>query len=251
MGLPGGPGLVAMRRPPAAVELRAFLLTLRHAAPDRLTQCGQWGVHELVAHLAAGALELAGLLEARTSRPTRDFSEREEPFRTLGDGALRRALVVEGLRLADAIERRSAPVMFTGRLLTVDQVITHVRSELVLHRWDITGGDDIDEHALADPALVAHVIECVQPMEPRVLPPLPWAARAGSVALHSDGAPDVVVATKDGHRHLRFAGPGDLAPERVRLHPAARTLILWGRQPPETLLPGPTEIDGVPGRPSE
>src|SRR4051812_43087649 len=139
-----GPSLVALRKPPAGAELRALLATLHHVKPDDPAQCEQWSAHDLVSHLAAGSREMAELLESPHTRPTRDFAEREEPYRRMGDGRLRRAFVVEGLRLVSAIERRRTPVVFTGAELTVDQVVTHARSELILHRFDLTGGDDID-----------------------------------------------------------------------------------------------------------
>lgn len=177
----------------AEAELVAFLDTLHGVKPDDPTQCAEWSAHDLVAHLAAGSREMAELLESPTPRQTRDFVEREAPYRRMTDQKLREAFVVEGLRLVSAIERRRAPVLFTGALLTVDHIITHARSELVLHRFDLTGGDDIDRAALADPSLLDHALTVVAAMDSGVLP-----AATG----HNADTPE------------------------------ARLLELWGRRPP-------------------
>lgn len=136
---------------------------------------------------------MAELLESSRPRQTRDFNEREKPYRSMSDRTLRRAFVVEGLRLVAAIERRRQPVLFTGAELSVDQVITHARSELILHRFDLTGGDHIDRAALADPGLHEHALTVVSAMDAGVLPPTPSALE------------------------------DDLA---------TRTLQIWGRRPP-------------------
>jgi len=193
IGLRRGPALVALRKPPAEEELRALLSTLGSIKPDDETQCTDWSAHDLVAHLAAGSREMAELLEAPRPRPTRDLVEREGPYRAMSDRSLRRAFVAEGLRLVSAIERRNTPLLFTGAELTVDQVITHARSELVLHRFDLTGGDEIDRVALADPTLFHHAVQVVATMDAGVLPP-------------SHGVNDD--------------------------EPAARLLGIWGRRPP-------------------
>jgi len=179
-----GPALVALRKPPAETELRALLTALRDVKPDDQTQCTDWSAHDLLAHLAAGSREMAELLESPTGRETRDFVEREEPYRRMGDKKLRQAFVVEGLRLVSAIEARRDPVLFTGAELTVDQIVTHARSELVLHRFDFTGGDETDWAALADPALITHALTVVASMDAGVLPtPRQPQGRAPSLPL--------------------------------------------------------------------
>ncbi len=189
-----GPSLVALRKPPADAELRALLTALHRVRPDDPTQCEEWSAHDLVAHLAAGSREMAELLESPTPRATREFTEREEPYRRMSDRSLRRAFVVEGLRLISAIERRRAPVEFTGATLSVNQVVAHVRSELVLHRFDLTGGDRIDRVALSDPALAKHARTVVAGMDAGVLPP---------------------------------------TSSQVGTEPLLRTLQIWGRRAPE------------------
>src|SRR5262249_2219726 len=45
-------------------EATAFLDALDRTPPDAPTACADWTAHELVAHLAAGAAEMADLTEA-------------------------------------------------------------------------------------------------------------------------------------------------------------------------------------------
>jgi hypothetical protein len=47
-------------------------------------------------------------------------------------------------------------VPFTGWAMSVDQLRTHARSELVLHRWDLVGDDKWSTQLLAQPDLLAH-----------------------------------------------------------------------------------------------
>jgi hypothetical protein len=131
---------------PASTELEAFLRVLGATAPDAPTACEGRSAHELVAHLAAGSKEMARLVNRRLELgpvadigPTIPFEEREPRCRALADRVLRRVFVREGLALTDAIMRlqKAGPgvrVTFTGSDLTVDDMVRHGRSELVLHR---------------------------------------------------------------------------------------------------------------------
>lgn len=47
-------------------------------------------------------------------------------------------------------------VPFTGWAMSVEQLRTHARSELVLHRWDLVGDDDSSARLLDQPVLIAH-----------------------------------------------------------------------------------------------
>jgi hypothetical protein len=153
---------------PASVELAAFLDALATVPADAPTACTEWSAHDLVAHLAAGSEEMARLVGLRLERgpaadlgPTRDFEERERPYRALADDRLRRRFVVEGLKLTDGIVRlhdRSpgVTVPFTGWDMTAEEMIRHGRSELVLHRWDLVGSDAASLRLLDDPELLAH-----------------------------------------------------------------------------------------------
>src|SRR5262249_28337346 len=88
-------------RPPAGDAFAAFGKALGSMDPEGPTRCAGWTVHELTAHLAAGSAELADLIELELgsgSRPTRDFDDREAPYRALAPARLRRAFFEESLR---------------------------------------------------------------------------------------------------------------------------------------------------------
>jgi uncharacterized protein (TIGR03083 family) len=153
---------------PASAELEAFLRALAVTPPDAPTACEGWSAHELVAHLAAGSKEMARLVNRRLALgpeadigPTVPFDEREAPCRALSDRVLRRMFVREGLALTDAITRlrRVGPgvtVAFTGWEMTAEEMIRHGRSELVVHRWDLVGFDEVSRRLLDDAELLAH-----------------------------------------------------------------------------------------------
>ena len=90
-------------------EVGAFVATLLATPAHRLTACQGWTVHELVAHLTAGAAEEAALIEAhlegRPDRATEDFASRERPYRQLPDAQLRDRLFEESVRLATGISQ--------------------------------------------------------------------------------------------------------------------------------------------------
>ena len=160
--------LVGRSALPASLELEAFLRVLGVTSPDAPTACESWSAHELVAHLAAGSKEMTRLVKRRLELgpdaeigPTIPFEEREPPCRALPDRALRRMFVREGLALTDAILRLQrigpgATVTFTGWDMTVEEMIRHGRSELVLHRWDLVGSDATSQRLLDDPGLLEH-----------------------------------------------------------------------------------------------
>ena len=93
-------------------EATAFLSTLETTAPDAPTACAGWRAHDLVAHLTAGAAEMAELTEAvatgRDVRATRDFATREAPFVAMADDELRARLVAEAIRLGVAVDALGA-----------------------------------------------------------------------------------------------------------------------------------------------
>jgi hypothetical protein len=85
--------------------------------------------------------------------------------------------------------------MFTGVAVDAPTLILHIESELVLHRWDITGSDQVSIEALSDPRLAEHAVTTVAAMRPNVF------------------------------------GPGAAVTNVVDCHPADRTLLQWGRRP--------------------
>jgi hypothetical protein len=192
-------GLVGRSGLPASVELEAFLRVLATTSPDAPTACDEWSAHELVAHLAAGSKEMGRLVHRRLELgadadigPTIPFEEREPACRALSDRVLRRMFVQDGLALTDAIGRlrRAGPaltVTFTGQEMTVDELIRHGRSELVLHRWDLVGSDAVSLRLLDDPELLAHGRSVLSGMA------LPESERAARAPLEASTAEALLV----------------------------------------------------------
>lgn len=234
--LPGTVGLLRLANPPAQEAFTAFVRTLQSTDPHAPTRCAGWTVHELTAHLAAGSAEIADLIELELdgapTRPTRDFEEREAPYRALTPKKLRRAFFRQALRVTVAVERLSQAgpnrsVTFTGAPLNAPTLLLHSESELVLHRWDIVGNDQISIRALSDPRFGVHAATTVAAMQPNVFP-----ARAGeytTVILRSPSTTDVAVT--GGSITTIGPAPHDPGYAVVECHPAARTLLLWGRNP--------------------
>jgi uncharacterized protein (TIGR03083 family) len=234
--LPGTARLLRLARPPAQEAFVAFAQALQSSDSHSPTQCAGWTVHELTAHLAAGSAEIADLIELELSgaptRPTRDFEGREAPYRALTPKRLRRSFFRQALRATIALDRLSQAgpnrcVAFTGALLDAPTLLLHSESELVLHRWDIIGNDDISIRALGDPRFGAHATTTVAAMQPNVFPPR--AGERETVILRSLGAPDVAVT--GGSVTTIEPAPLDTTHAVVECHPAARTLLLWGRCP--------------------
>jgi uncharacterized protein (TIGR03083 family) len=243
--VPGAWRCVHVIGPPAEKAFVAFSRSLLAVPAFAPTACAGWTVHELTAHLTAGSAEIADLIElelaGNAARPTREFEEREAPFRALPPDVLRRSFFEESLRLTVALERLrairpEARVRFTGAALDVDTLILHAESELVVHRWDIEGADDIGVELLSDPRITVHAATAVAGMSPNVLPRRSKAASSAVVMRALDG-PDIVVGP---HGEMSIAATGALSSLPViECHPAVRTLLLWGRLPDDGL-PAPT-----------
>ena len=146
-------------------EITAFAATIADVDPTSPTRCPGWTAHDLLAHVVAGGDEMLRLiddaLDDAPPTPTRGFAEREAPLRRMDAPDLLDRMAVGGAALLTAIgalHERSpwARVAFTRADLTATQLMTHVRSELALHRWDLVGDDDIGRGFLAEPALLEH-----------------------------------------------------------------------------------------------
>jgi hypothetical protein len=221
-------------------EASAFLATLEGTAPDAPTACAQWTAHELVAHLVAGAAEMADLVEATLAgcpeRDTRAFVDREAPYRALADDDLRRNLVDEALRLATGVEalRHAIPsrtVLFAGRQMSAEEIAMHGRSEAAIHRWDLAGDDELGHGLLLQPELTTHAVSVLNTMLGSSAEAVAArVARAGipstmQARLGAPGQPDVVLVVEGGRALLEIDDPS--------AHPAAtgdRLLALWGRR---------------------
>lgn len=234
--LPGTVRLLRLAKPPAQEAFIAFAQALQSTDSHSPTRCAGWTVHELTAHLAAGSAEIADLIELELSgaptRPTRDFEEREAPYRELEPKKVRREFFRQALRATVAVDRLSQAgpnrrVAFTGALLDAPALVLHSESELILHRWDVVGNDDISIRALSDPRFGAHAATTVAAMQPNVFPPR--AGERETVILRSPGGTDVAVT--GGSVTTIEPAPHDATHTVVECHPAARTLLLWGRCP--------------------
>jgi hypothetical protein len=232
-------------------EAAALLHALESTPPRAPTACAGWTAHELVAHLAAGAAEMADLVELaaaqRSERATRAFAEREAPFAALDDDVLRERLIVEALRLhaaidaLDALDRTEddATVLFAGRRLTSGELTLHGRSEAALHRFDLAGFDDVSRELLTQRELTAHGLTVLNAMLDGSAESIACRVAAACVrdqrlSFGSPGEPDVVLVVDD--TGARFELDDACAPPLVRADAATRLLALWGRRADPELL---------------
>ena len=217
-------------------EADAFFEALDVTPPDSLSACVGWTAHDVTAHLAAAAVEVALNLEAYAEgQPvpaTRGFEEREAPYRAMGHEELRTQLPVSIERAAAALDavldsQPDAVVPWTGRQMVVATFITHMRSELALHRWDLVGDDDVSAVLLTQPELTDHAVTVLG----RALVARGAASDSTNflAAISAPGTQDVIALVDgDGARLIR----GEEASYPVVMgDPAARLLFLWGRRP--------------------
>jgi hypothetical protein len=227
-------------------EGKAVLAAIHSTAPEAPTACSAWTAHDLVAHLAAGAKEIADLieekLEGRPDRPTRDFEEREAPFRAMEHEHLKDQLVAHNLRkLAGyAAMPKDARVAFTGTQITRQQLDTHSRSEAAIHRWDLVGDDDIGEELLAQPELTSHAVWVLSTMSTLHESARALEARAAKtghpltkIGLRTEGRPDVVLLANPSSPHFEITSvdDGDALDVILTMPAHHRLLALWGRRP--------------------
>ncbi|NNN15585.1 MAG: maleylpyruvate isomerase family mycothiol-dependent enzyme [Acidimicrobiaceae bacterium] len=225
-------------RPSTAIEpeANALLETIDATLPAALSACSGWTAHEITAHLAAGSVEIALNLEAygegKSVPATRGFEERETPFRAMDEKGLRKELPKSIARMANAIDavlaaEPDAVVPWTGRQMAVATFITHMRSELAIHRWDLVGDDEKSLELLALPDLTNHAITVLG----RVLLSRGGASAttAFSASLRSPGDMDIVVKVDvDGARLTRS---DEVSQPSITGDRAALLLFLWGRRP--------------------
>jgi uncharacterized protein (TIGR03083 family) len=242
----------------AHAELKALADVLGDLEPTAPTACADWTVHDLVAHLAAGAREIADLVEehlaGQPARPTRGFDEREQPLRALTHAELLGALAEQSRRKLAALEALAdrgdqAAVAFTGTTMTSNQFQTHARSEAALHRWDLVGDDGVSDHLLSQPELTRHAVNVLNAM-----PVLHESARIRQspmprrIVLSCPGQPDIVIETRTTGARFELIeaedcdGPtnGDIL---LATDAANRLLVLWGRRSSQRQLT--IETDGL------
>lgn len=218
-------------------EWTAFRDTAAHRHPDSATACAAWTTRDIVTHQAGNAVELGRVLAAYLDRrpipETRTFEQREPPFRQMSDEDRIAALAHVIAELARILERGlddpDAWVRWTGRQMKVTWFGEHMRSELILHRWDLAGDDELATGQLAQPWMTTHAVEAVgQPLLRRgaaELPGTPFTAR-----LRVFDRPDVIL-TGGADPNVSLGPAQDDTQPALTTDAAARVLLLWGRQP--------------------
>jgi hypothetical protein len=105
----------------------------------------------------------------------------------------------------------------------------HMREELVLHGWDITGDDPAARARLAEPWMTTHSVTAVgRPLLAKGAKGLRTGERIEG-RLRVPGADDVVVTADAVGTYIGMAGPE--GPATLETDAAARVLLLWGRRP--------------------
>ena len=150
-------------------EWQPFAEAVHDRRPDAGTWCEAWTVRDIVIHQTGNAEELSRVLGAHLEGEpvdTRGFEEREAPFRALDNGDLWSSFVDRMARLGEvaaAAEELSddTDVGWTGRTMKVPWFAEHMREELVLHGWDITGDDPSAQSRLGQWWMTEHSVEAV------------------------------------------------------------------------------------------
>jgi mycothiol maleylpyruvate isomerase-like protein len=220
-------------------EWQPFIDAVQQRRPDAGTWCEAWTVRDIVAHQAGNAEELARVLGAHLEGErveTRGF-EREDPLRAMNDADLwdalfdRMATFNEVAVAADAVPA-DTDVAWTGRTMKVPCFAEHMREELVLHGWDITGDRDIPaalQAALAEPWMTTHSVFAVgRPLLAKGAKELVPDERL-EARLRAAGTDDVLVSADADRTTIGLADPK--GPATLETDAAARVLLLWGRRP--------------------
>jgi hypothetical protein len=239
-GEEGGADVTATSGGGAVREVTAFLDTLDGTPPGAVTACRGWTTHEIIAHLTSGADAFADQVEAHLDgRPVPEFGAwdvREPPYRAMDDAVLRRRLVSAEQRMTDAFDAvlardPAAVAPDVGWGLPIAELVTHMRQEFAIHRWDLVGDDDAGMEILGRPELIDHSVRLLgDSLLKNGLQRDPEPHKPFSVRLRCPGEPDLALDVVDGSGALSFH-PVDDVPRVIETDAAARLLILWGRRP--------------------
>lgn len=223
----------------ALPELAPFVHAVQARRPDDGTWCEAWTVRDVLVHQAGNAEELARVLQAfldGTPVRTRGF-DRDAPYRRMSDSELWAAFMNRCEQLAEtasAAAQDLAPdteVTWTGRTVKAPFFAEHMREELILHRWDLTGDDRTAVQALNEPWMTEHsVVSVGRPLLARGCTDLDLGP-GGRVEgrLRTPGTDDIVVTADADGTAVRFAVPE--GPATIESDAAVRVLLLWGRRP--------------------
>jgi uncharacterized protein (TIGR03083 family) len=220
-------------------EWAAFAAAVQARRPDAGTWCEAWTVRDIVAHQAGNAEELARVLAGHLSGEpvdTRGFEEREAPLRAMNDADLWTALTARMARLGEVAKAgdelpADTDVAWTGRTMKVPWFAEHMREEIVLHGWDITGDDAPARARLGERWMTEHSVEAVgEPLLRRGCAALDFAADGPIEArLRVVGLDDVIVSAGPDRTDIAL-GPAE-GEATMETDAAARVLLLWGRRP--------------------
>ncbi|WEO99561.1 maleylpyruvate isomerase N-terminal domain-containing protein [Streptomyces sp. FXJ1.172] len=220
-------------------ELAPFVHAVQGRQADDGTWCEAWTVRDVLVHQTGNAEELARVLRAfldGSPVETRGFN-REAPFRRMSDSELWAAFLNHCEQLAEvaaAAAQDLSPeteIMWTGRSVRPPLFAEHMREELILHRWDLTGDDRTAVQALNEPWMTEHsVVSVGRPLLERGRTGLDRGPE-GRVEgrLRTPGMDDVVVTADADGGTIRLAAPEGSA--TVESDAATRVLLLWGRRP--------------------
>lgn len=233
-------GTVSDRVHAVLPEWEGFAHAVQARRPDAGTWCEAWTVRDVLIHNTGNAEEFARVLRAHhEGRPvgTRSFEEREAPFQTMTDPALWSAFVSRCEQLVDISDaaKNDLPadteISWTGRTVTPSFFVEHMREEMVLHRWDMTGDDATAVHSLMQPWMTTHSVREVG---------IPLLAR-GTASLNlgpeervegrlrAPGTDDILITAAPSGSTIELVAPE--GPATIESDPAVRALLLWGRRP--------------------
>lgn len=232
--------IVTARLDAVLPEWESFAHAVQARRPDSGTWCEGWTVRDVLIHQSGNAEEMHRVLAAHLDGSpvhTRSFEEREQPFRVMTDSALWAAFVNRCEQLATLSEDAVASmapdteIMWTGRVVTPSFFAEHLREELILHRWDITGDDDTATHALMQPWVTTHSVRQVgSPLLARGTAGLDLGTDGRIQArLRAPGADDILVTATNIGNTIEVVSPEGEA--TIESDPAVRVLLLWGRRP--------------------
>lgn len=216
-----------------------FADAVRQRRPDSGTWCEAWTVRDIVVHQAGNAEELARVLGGHLAGEpveTRGFEEREAPLRAMNDADLWSALTDRMAALNEVAEAGDGvpgdtDVAWTGRTMKVPWFAEHMRAELVLHGWDITGDDAGAQARLGEQWMTDHSVFAVGvPLLARGVKQLGLGlAERVEARLRVSGSDDVAVTAEGDQTTLELVAPEGRA--ALETDSAARVLLLWGRRP--------------------
>lgn len=231
--------MVSERVHTALPEWEGFTHAVQARRPDAGTWCEAWTVRDILVHNTGNAEEFARVLAAHLEgRPvaTRSFEEREAPYRAMTDPELWVAFTHRCEQLVDVTDAAGGlppdtAIEWTGRTVGPEFFLEHMREEMVLHRWDLTGDDATAVHSLMQPWVTAHSVHEVG---------VPLLARGTAHLglspddivegrLRAPGTDDILITATGRGSTIELVPPD--GPATIESDPAGRALLLWGRRP--------------------